>query len=81
MLSMLKFWSHCTWIFLFLLSAFASASYAAHEVRGELHFPLYARGTNKNGSLPAYRDYDAPIEDRVNDLLPRMTLEEKVSQL
>ena len=29
---------------------------------------------------PAYRDPDRPIEDRVNDLVSRMPLEEKVSQ-
>ena len=51
------------------------------EVRDDLHFPLHARATNKNGSLPKYKNPKAPIEDRVNDLLPRMTLEEKVAQL
>jgi len=30
---------------------------------------------------PTYRNPEAPIEDRVNDLLSRMTLEEKVAQL
>ncbi|MBT7914808.1 hypothetical protein HN588_12975, partial [Candidatus Bathyarchaeota archaeon] len=28
----------------------------------------------------AYRDSSAPIDDRVNDLISRMTLEEKVAQ-
>ncbi|KAH9949160.1 glycoside hydrolase superfamily [Amylocystis lapponica] len=37
--------------------------------------------TNKDDSLPIYKDPNAPIEDRVNDLLPRITLEEKVAQL
>ncbi|KNZ72384.1 Periplasmic beta-glucosidase [Termitomyces sp. J132] len=50
-------------------------------VRGDLHFGLEARAKNKDGSAPIYKDPNAPIEDRVNDLLPRMTLEEKVSQL
>ncbi|TDL14551.1 glycoside hydrolase [Rickenella mellea] len=45
------------------------------------HFSLAARQTNKNGSLPLYKNPKAAIEDRVNDLLPRMTLEEKVSQI
>jgi len=44
-------------------------------------FPLESRATNIDGSLPTYKDPDAPVEDRVSDLLPRMTLEEKVSQL
>ncbi|KAG5351352.1 hypothetical protein C0989_006867 [Termitomyces sp. Mn162] len=46
-------------------------------VRGDLHFGLEARAKNKDGSAPIYKDPNAPIEDRVNDLLPRMTLEEK----
>ena len=50
-------------------------------VRGDLHFPLYARATNLDGSLPIYKNPNASIEDRVNDLLPRMTLQEKVAQL
>lgn len=50
-------------------------------VRDDLHFPLQARATNKDGSLPKYKNPAAPIEDRVNDLLPRMTIEEKVAQL
>lgn len=31
--------------------------------------------------VPLYKQADAPVEDRVNDLLDRMTLEEKVGQL
>ena len=50
-------------------------------VRGDLHFPLHARATNLDGSLPIYKNPNASIEDRVNDLLPRMTLQEKVAQL
>ena len=50
-------------------------------VRDDLHFPLHARGTNKDGSTPVYKDPTASIEDRVNDLLPRMSVEEKVSQM
>lgn len=30
---------------------------------------------------PLYKNPKASIEDRINDLLPRMTLEEKVAQL
>lgn len=31
--------------------------------------------------IPAYKNQSLPVEDRVNDLVPRMTLEEKVAQL
>ena len=50
-------------------------------VRGNLHFSLEARGANTDGSLPIYKNAQATIEDRVNDLLPRMTIEEKVAQM
>jgi beta-glucosidase len=45
------------------------------------HFSLEARAENMDGSTPVYKDPSASIEDRVKDLLPRMTLEEKVAQL
>ncbi|TFK98582.1 glycoside hydrolase family 3 protein [Pterulicium gracile] len=45
------------------------------------HFSLEARQENIDGSTPIYKDPEASVEDRVKDLLPRMTLEEKVSQL
>lgn len=35
----------------------------------------------KDTGVPVYRDAEAPVEDRVEDLLSRMTLEEKVGQL
>ncbi|KAI0734869.1 glycoside hydrolase superfamily [Fomitopsis betulina] len=50
-------------------------------VRSDLHFPLHARATNLDASLPIYKNPNASIDDRVNDLLPRMTLQEKVAQL
>ena len=50
-------------------------------VRNDLHFSLEARGSNTDGSLPTYKNPKASIEDRVKDLLPRMTVQEKVSQL
>ncbi|KAF9447325.1 glycoside hydrolase family 3 protein [Macrolepiota fuliginosa MF-IS2] len=56
----------------------------AHDlfgVRDDLHFSLEARQANKDGSVPTYKNAKASIEARINDLLPRMTLEEKVSQL
>ncbi|KAF8996334.1 glycoside hydrolase [Cyathus striatus] len=42
---------------------------------------LESRATNKNGSVPTYKNPKASIEDRVNDLLPRMTVQEKVAQI
>src|SRR5262245_43395040 len=37
--------------------------------------------TSGQGALPAYKDPSLPIEKRVDDLVSRMTLEEKVSQM
>ena len=34
-----------------------------------------------NGAVPKYLDPNVPIEDRITDLLPRLTLEEKVIEL
>ncbi len=39
------------------------------------------RGTAKFAPLPLYRNPIYPIEERLNDLLSRMTLEEKVGQM
>ena len=39
---------------------------------------VFAKGTN---DIPLYKDAKVPVEQRINDLLSRMTLEEKVSQL
>jgi beta-glucosidase len=64
-----------------LLAGPAVSAAHAFAPRGDLHFPLHARGTNKDGSVPTYKNPHASVEDRVADLLPRMTLEEKVSQL
>lgn len=41
---------------------------------------VFALACNRNQSL-VYKDPDAKIEDRVKDLLERMTLEEKIAQL
>ncbi len=43
-----------------------------------LNLNLFANG-NKN--IPLYKDAKVPIEKRIDDLLSRMTIEEKVSQL
>lgn len=50
-------------------------------VARSLPFYLHARAENKDGSSPVYKDPTADIEDRVSDLLSRMTVEEKVAQL
>ena len=42
---------------------------------------LYTRAENADGSVPVYKDPTASIEDRVSDLLPRMTIQEKVAQM
>ena len=47
-------------------------------------FPLLASGQEKPvapAGTPRYKDASLPIQDRVADLLPRMTLEEKVEQI
>ncbi len=66
---------------LLVTTADATGTRNQFGVRDDLNFPLHARASNKDGSTPVYKNPDAPIEDRVNDLLPRMTLEEKVAQL
>ncbi|RNL82590.1 beta-glucosidase [Sinomicrobium pectinilyticum] len=43
------------------------------------HLPVTAQ--KKSTSLPVYKDSSAPVEQRVTDLLQRMTTEEKVGQL
>ncbi|TBU22737.1 glycoside hydrolase [Dichomitus squalens] len=59
----------------------ADTTRSRFDVRDDLHFPLHARATNKDGSTPVYKNSKASIEDRVNDLLPRMTIQEKVAQI
>ncbi|EJF59983.1 glycoside hydrolase [Dichomitus squalens LYAD-421 SS1] len=59
----------------------ADTARSRFDVRDDLHFPLHARATNKDGSTPVYKNSKASIEDRVNDLLPRMTIQEKVAQI
>ena len=45
------------------------------------HTTADTRAFNKDGSLPTYKDPKASLEARVADLLPRMTIEEKVAQM
>lgn len=45
---------------------------------------MYKKGWvdfNKNGKMDVYENPDAPIEDRIEDLLSQMTLEEKTCQM
>jgi len=39
------------------------------------------RDLNKNGKLDTYEDSDKPVDDRVNDLLAQMTIEEKAGMM
>ena len=68
-----------------LISHWIKPTYALPEpgsvAAGDLPFHLHARAENKDGSLPVYKSPVAKIEDRVSDLLARMTIEEKVSQM
>ena len=51
---------------------------------GLVFITITASGQDKHAGEPAtprYKDASLPIQDRVADLLPRMTLEEKVDQL
>ncbi|MBN2320971.1 MAG: beta-glucosidase, partial [Acidobacteria bacterium] len=43
-------------------------------------FCLFTTGCGKQGT-PPYRDPDVPVEERISDLVSRMTLEEKTAQL
>jgi beta-glucosidase len=63
---------------------------AAIETRREIVMPVQIlqtedgfayRDLNKNGRLDPYEDPRRPIEERVEDLLSQMTLEEKVGLL
>ncbi|KAF8808280.1 family 3 glycoside hydrolase [Phlegmacium glaucopus] len=64
-----------------LLSAIRVLADDTFGVREGLHFSLESRATNIDGSRPLYKNPNASVEERVNDLLPRMTIEEKVSQI
>ena len=48
----------------------------------EITFNGYAfRDLNRNGELDIYEDKRKPLEDRANDLLSQMTLDEKIRLL
>lgn len=73
--------SFCLLISLLFVIPAILADHDTFGVREGLHFSLESRGTNIDGSCPIYKNPNAPIEERVNDLLPRMTIEEKVAQM
>src|ERR1700743_124897 len=59
-------------------------AYESSLAQNNAAMPAPARAlqaSSSNSDAPKYLDPSLPIEDRVNDLLPRLTLEEKVIQL
>ena len=68
-------------IFVVSFATLSAATLDHLGVRDGLHFSVEARASNLDHSLPIYKNPNASIEDRVNDLLPRMTIREKVAQL
>lgn len=70
--------------FLALLALVSCVPALANDTFGVaegLHFSLEKRQDNLDGSKPVYKNPKASIEARVNDLLPRMSVAEKVSQM
>ncbi|KAF1812064.1 glycoside hydrolase [Eremomyces bilateralis CBS 781.70] len=63
----------------FLLSLLASSSVLAADDRGHGNQPGHGKPNPSNGVV--YKDPTADVESRVKDLLSRMTLSDKVSQL
>jgi beta-glucosidase len=65
-------------------TAFAIGLFFCLEACGENSPAIYHDGwidLNKNGKRDIYEDSSQPVAKRVNDLLKRMTLEEKIGQL
>ncbi|KDR71141.1 hypothetical protein GALMADRAFT_808036 [Galerina marginata CBS 339.88] len=60
------------------IGAFAEDTFGVQE---GLHFSVESRAANIDGSVPTYKNPKAAIDDRVNDLIPRMTVAEKVAQI
>lgn len=63
-----------TSLYTFGFSDFKSRSFSVHS------YPTEEKPTGKDVPL-LYKDANAPIEDRIDDLIKRMTLEEKVDQM
>ncbi|KAF9635409.1 putative glycoside hydrolase family 3 protein [Lasiodiplodia theobromae] len=57
------------------------ASLSAAVVAAAVAAVANAQNLTTNGTAPLYKNPSAPVEDRVQDLLSRMTLQEKVAQL
>lgn len=70
-----------------LLLVFTCLAWAEQLVVQARHKPilqvdgLLFRDLNANGQLDVYEDWRRPVEERVEDLLSRMTLAEKVAQM
>lgn len=56
-------------------------SLAACLVSADAHAEVHFRDLNHNGQLDPYEDARLPIDRRLDDLLSRMTLEEKVGAM
>lgn len=57
------------------------AAIAMFAVLGAASAPVPVRDLNRNGVIDPYENPDLPVEQRINDLIARMTIEEKVGQL
>lgn len=54
----------------------------APQVKPIIEHDLYKfRDLNSNGQIDPYEDYRIPLHERVDDLLSRMTLEEKAGMM
>ncbi|KAI9148235.1 putative beta-glucosidase C [Paramyrothecium foliicola] len=67
-------------ITLILAALAASSKASAASVKGDRWSPLQSRASS-NTSVPIYKDPSHCVDDRVEDLLSRMTLEEKAGQM
>lgn len=61
---------------------FNSKTYMKKTMLLTLIFTIFSMGIClAQSDKPLYMDYNAPVEDRVKDLVSRMTVEEKISQM
>lgn len=73
--------SKAAWIATFLTAVVLAAGQPKIEARKVpliVRDGLKFRDLNKNGMLDAYEDWRLPVEQRINDLISKMTPEEKV---